>query len=143
MIPNEIIGALIALFGAVIGGLMSGSFMIYIQRQDTKAELNEKIYLPLIRELEKLKVNVENFEKYFIALAKLNNVLNGGYVKSKNNNKTMIDIYLLIALLIGILAGVFTGLFPGIHINLIALLLISLHHCFISVAIVFYDNKLP
>lgn len=38
----------------------------------------------------------------------------------------MLWIYLILALSIGILAGTFTGLFPGIHINLIAIILLSL-----------------
>lgn len=38
----------------------------------------------------------------------------------------MLYLYLILALIIGILCGVFTGLFPGIHINLIAVILVSL-----------------
>jgi len=38
----------------------------------------------------------------------------------------MLYLYLIIAILLGISAGVFTGLFPGIHINLIAIIILTL-----------------
>ena len=42
-------------------------------------------------------------------------------------------IYLFLALLLGILAGTITGLFPGIHINLVAILLLSISSTLLNI----------
>ncbi len=41
-------------------------------------------------------------------------------------------IYLILALILGIIAGTITGLIPGIHINLVAVLLLSFSAFFLS-----------
>jgi len=42
-------------------------------------------------------------------------------------------IYIIVALILGILAGTLTGLFPGIHINLIAILLLSISSTLLNI----------
>jgi len=42
-------------------------------------------------------------------------------------------LYIILALILGILAGTITGLFPGIHINLIAILLLSISSTLLNI----------